>query len=84
MCLGVPGRIVSVEGDDLTRCGKVDFGGVIKDVSLVYVPEAQPDDYVIVHVGFAISRLDEQEAQETLALLDEIAQHAELGEGPPG
>jgi hydrogenase expression/formation protein HypC len=81
MCLAVPGRIRSVSGDDpLTRMGKVDFGGVIKDVALAYVPDAGVGDYVLVHVGFAISKVDEKEAAETLALLREIAERAE-GEG---
>jgi len=63
MCVAVPGRVLSVTGDDpLTRMAKVSFGGVIKEVSLAYVPEATVGDYVIVHVGFALNRLDEQEA----------------------
>lgn len=73
MCLAVPGKIMSVSGDDpLMRMAKVSFGGVLKDVSLAYVPEAGVGDYVIVHVGFALNRLDEAEALETLALLDEL------------
>jgi len=73
MCLAVPGRIMSVSGDDpLMRMAKVSFGGVLKDVSLAYVPEAGVGDYVIVHVGFALNRLDEAEALETLALLEEL------------
>ena len=71
MCLGIPGRIVKVTEGGLMRMGKVDFGGVIREVCLAYVPEAQIGDYVIVHVGFAISQLDETEAQETLKLLVE-------------
>ena len=72
MCLGIPGQVVAIHGDDpLMRMGKVDFGGVVREVSLAYVPEAEIGDYVIVHVGFAISRLDEQEAQETLQLMAE-------------
>ncbi len=67
MCLAVPGKIISVNDEDsLMRTGKVSFGGIIKEVSLAYVPEAQVDDYVIVHVGFAISILDAQEAERTL------------------
>jgi hydrogenase expression/formation protein HypC len=73
MCLAVPGRILSVSGDDpLLRMAKVSFGGVVKDVSLAYVPEAGVDDYVIVHVGFALNKIDEAEALETLALLDQL------------
>ena len=67
MCLAVPGKILSVSGDDpLLRMAKVSFGGVVKDVSLAYVPEADVGDYVIVHVGFALNRLDEQEALRVL------------------
>jgi hydrogenase expression/formation protein HypC len=73
MCLAVPGRILSVSGDDpLLRMAKVSFGGVVKDVSLAYVPEADVGDYVIVHVGFALNKVDEAEAVETLALLDQL------------
>ncbi len=71
MCLGIPGQIIEISGDDLMRMGKVDFGGVKREVSLAYVPEADVGDYVIVHVGFAISQVDEAEAQETLDLLVE-------------
>ena len=72
MCLGVPGRIVEAQDSELMRMGKVDFGGIIREVSLAYVPEADVGDFVIVHAGFAISQVDEQEAQETLDLLEEI------------
>lgn len=92
MCLAVPGKLLSVEGEDpLLRTGKVDFGGVVKAVSLAYVPEAEVGDYVVVHVGFAISRLDEDEAREVLDALREIAAlgeeernalDAEAGGGP--
>ncbi|MGD8997637.1 MAG: HypC/HybG/HupF family hydrogenase formation chaperone [Anaerolineae bacterium] len=71
MCLGVPGRIVETQEGGLMRMGKVDFGGITREVCLAYVPEADIGDYVIVHAGFAISRVDEAEAQETLALLVE-------------
>jgi hydrogenase expression/formation protein HypC len=82
MCLGVPGRIVSVrEHDDpLQRAGRVEFGGVIKEVSLAYVPEAAVGDYVVVHVGFAISRLDEAQARETFTYLEEMGALEELAE----
>lgn len=73
MCLAVPGKIVSIQGDDpLSRQGKVSFGGVLKEVSLAYVPEAQVGQYVIVHVGFALSILDEAEAQETLSYIEQL------------
>ncbi|MGD1996720.1 MAG: HypC/HybG/HupF family hydrogenase formation chaperone [Anaerolineae bacterium] len=71
MCLGVPGRIVEVDDVPLMRMGKVDFGGVTREVCLAYLPEAEVGDYVIVHVGFAISQVDEEEAQETLRLMAE-------------
>ena len=78
MCLGIPGKIISVEDNPLgIRMGKVSFGGIVKEVCLAYTPEAQVGDYVIVHVGFAISRLDEEEAQQTLGLLAELEQIAE-------
>ena len=65
MCLGVPGKITAVSetDDEVLRMGTVDFGGVTREVCLAYVPEAVPGDYVIVHVGFAITQLDEDEAQ---------------------
>lgn len=71
MCLGIPGRIIETQDSGLMRMAKVDFGGVIREVSLAYVPEADIDDYVIVHAGFAISQVNEAEAQETLDLLVE-------------
>lgn len=72
MCLGVPGRIIELQEGELMRMGRVDFGGIIREVCLAYVPEAQVGDWVIVHVGFAISRLEEAEALETLRLLEEV------------
>ncbi|MBC7226440.1 MAG: HypC/HybG/HupF family hydrogenase formation chaperone [Thermoflexales bacterium] len=72
MCLGVPGRIIEVQENELMRMGRVDFGGITREVCLAYVPEAQVGDWVIVHVGFAISRLEEEEAMETLQLLGEV------------
>ena len=84
MCLAIPGKIISVTGDDpLERMGKVDFGGIQKDVSLAYVPEAQVGDYVIVHVGFALSRVDESEANEVFEYLRQMDELLELKEGSP-
>ncbi|CAG0974208.1 MAG: HypC/HybG/HupF family hydrogenase formation chaperone [Anaerolinea sp.] len=81
MCLGIPGRIVEIYEQAGLRMGKVDFGGVIKEACLDYIPEAQVGDYTIIHVGFGISKIDEVEAQRTLALLHEIgAIEEELGE----
>jgi len=73
MCLAIPGKIISVTGEDpLERTGKVSFGGVIKEVNLAYVPEAGIGDYVIVHTGFAISKVDEKEAEEVFKYLEQI------------
>jgi hydrogenase expression/formation protein HypC len=84
MCLAIPGKVVSISGDDpLTRMGRVDFGGVIKEASLAYVPEANVGDYVIVHVGFALSKLDEDEARKVFEYLKEMDELAELKEGGP-
>lgn len=82
MCLGVPGQIVAIQGeDDLLRSGKIDFGGVTRDVNLAYVPEAVVGDYVIVHVGFAISRIDEEEAKEVFEFLKTMGGLEELEDG---
>ncbi len=81
MCLAVPGKITSISGaDPLSRTGKVDFGGVLKEASLAYVPEAKVGDYVIVHVGFAISRLDEDEANKVFEYLREMEELSELAD----
>jgi hydrogenase expression/formation protein HypC len=79
MCLAVPGRILSLDVGDL-RMGRVDFGGIVKEISLAYVPEALVGDYVIVHAGFAISRLDEEEARKTLETFRELGEILENGE----
>jgi hydrogenase expression/formation protein HypC len=80
MCLGIPGKIIDIYDANDLRMGKVDFGGVTKEVCLAYVPEAQIGNYTIVHVGFALNVLDEVEALETLQLLREIgALDEELG-----
>ncbi len=73
MCLGVPGKITEIYQENGLRMGKIDFGGVTRDACLAYVPEAQIGDYTVIHVGFAISQLSEEEAQQTLALIREIA-----------
>lgn len=67
MCLAIPGRIISFSEDTPERLGRVDFSGVVKETSLAFTPEAQVGDYVIVHAGFAISQLDEDEAEAALA-----------------
>jgi hydrogenase expression/formation protein HypC len=84
MCLAIPGKVTSVMGDDpLWRTGKVDFGGIVKEVSLAYVPEVKIGEYVIVHVGFALSRLDETEAKKVFQYLKEMDELTELKEGGP-
>ena len=80
MCLAIPGKIVSIQGEDVLRCGGVSFGGIVKNVNLAYVPEANVGDYVIVHVGFAISVVDEAEAMSTFKYLQEMGELAELEE----
>lgn len=82
MCLAVPGRVVSVTERDGTTMAEVDFGGLRKEVCLAYIPDVQIDEYVIVHVGFAIQRLDEKSAQETLANFDRLGiLEEEFGDG---
>ena len=72
MCLGIPGKIVETYLDQGLLMGKVDFGGVVREACLAYVPDITVGDYTLIHVGFAISQIDEQEAQATLELLREI------------
>ena len=79
MCLGVPGKIVEIYEAGGLKMGKVDFGGALREACLEYVPEAEVGQYAIIHVGFAISLLDEEEAQETLELLRQVV---EAGEEP--
>jgi hydrogenase expression/formation protein HypC len=82
MCLAVPGRIVSIAERDDTLMADVDFGGVTKDVCLAYIPDAVVGEYVVVHVGFAIQRLDEKSAQETLANFEKLGiLKEEFGDG---
>ena len=82
MCLAIPGKIESVQEGKDVRTGVVSFGGISKEVCLTLVPEARVGDYVIVHVGFAISKVNEQAAQESLALLEEMDQANETGLPP--
>lgn len=72
MCLGIPGRITEIRTDSGLAMGRVDFGGVRKEACLAYVPDAKVGDYVVVHVGFAISKVDEDEAHRTLEILSEM------------
>jgi hydrogenase expression/formation protein HypC len=82
MCLAIPGKVVSISGDDpLTRMGKVNFSGIVKEACLAYVPEVKVGDYVIIHVGFALSKVDEAEAQKIFEYLKEMDGLTELAEG---
>jgi hydrogenase expression/formation protein HypC len=81
MCLAVPGKIVNIEGDDPAfRTARVSFGGVVKEVSLAFTPDAKLDDYVLVHVGFALNIVDEAEANRVLADLETLGELAEMSE----
>ena len=79
MCLGIPGKVVETYEQNGLPMGKVEFGGILKEVCLAYTPEARLGDYVLVHVGFAISRIDEDEAQETFDLVEQIGNMTEEG-----
>lgn len=83
MCLGIPGKVIETYRQQELHMGKVDFGGVSKNVCLEYVPEVQVGEYVIVHVGFALSVLDEEEAQRVLVYLKEIQALEEAEEPTP-
>ena len=80
MCLGVPGKIVEIYSANGLSMGKIDFGGVVQEACLAYVPEAQLGNYALIHVGFAINLLDEEEAQSILDLLRQLGE-VELGTG---
>ena len=84
MCLAIPGKITSINDQDpLLRTGKVSFGGVVKEINLAYVPEAKVGDYVLVHVGFAISVVDEEEAQRVFEYLEQMEELDELNPDSP-
>ena len=75
MCLAVPGKVISITGEDpIMRTGRIDFGGVVREVNLAYVPEAKLGDYVVVHVGFALSVIDEEEANKVFEYLRQIGE----------
>jgi hydrogenase expression/formation protein HypC len=79
MCLAIPGRVVSIDESNGLRVGRIEFGGIVRQASLDFVPEAHVDDYVMVHVGYAISLVDAKEAERTYQLLEEMgALEAEL------
>ena len=86
MCLGIPGKIIEIYETNNVRMGRIDFGGVVKEACLDFLPDIQVGDYTIVHVGFGISQLDEEEALKTLEMLrdldmlaDEIPELGEMG-----
>jgi hydrogenase expression/formation protein HypC len=83
MCLGIPGKVLESYRENDVLMGKVDFSGVCKRVCLEHVPEVVPGEYVLVHVGFALSRLDEEEAGRVFAYLEEMNQLDELQVPPP-
>ena len=85
MCLGVPGKVIEILPDPAgLTMGKVSFGGITKEVCLAYTPEAAIGDYVVVHVGFAISRIDEEEARQVFRFLEEMDELGELDIPQPG
>jgi hydrogenase expression/formation protein HypC len=85
MCLGVPGKVLSIEEDPLgMNMGRVSFAGIVKEVCLAYTPEAEVGDYVVVHVGFAISKIDEGEAMKVFEFLKEMDELGELDVPQPG
>lgn len=87
MCLGIPGKVIEIYQQEEMKMGKVDFGGVVKEACLDFLPDIQVGDYTIIHVGFGISQLDEEEAQRTLEMLREMDMLAdelpELNDGLP-
>lgn len=83
MCLAIPGKILTITGEDLARTARVSFGGIVRDASLAYVPEAEIGDYVLVHVGLALTVVDEAEALQTFEYLKQLGELAEV-EMTPG
>lgn len=83
MCLSVPGKVREIYSERGLRMGRIDFGGVVKEACLEHVRDAEPGDYVLVHVGFALSRIDEEEAQRIFALLRELGELSELADAAP-
>ncbi len=74
MCRAIPGKIIEIYETDSLRMARLDFGGIIKEICLAYVPEAEVGEYALIHVGFAISLMDQEEAQETLKLIREVTE----------
>jgi hydrogenase expression/formation protein HypC len=77
MCLGIPGKIITIYEDHGTKMAKIDFGGVSREACIEVIPEAQPGDWTIVHAGFALNLLSQEEAQETLDILEEMSDLAD-------
>lgn len=86
MCLAIPGKVVELQtaDDHVNRPGKVSFGGIIREVNFCFLPEVEVEDYVLVHVGVALSKVDEEEALETLKYLKEMGELDELSPEPDG
>ena len=82
MCLGLPGKVLEVARERELLVGKVDFGGICRSVCLEHVPDTKPGEYVLVHVGFALARIDETEAKRLFALLESNAEFDDLGTEP--
>lgn len=78
MCLAIPGKVLEIEVVDGVKMGKTNFGGIVKQVCLQYTPDVQPGEYVLVHVGFALNKVDEKEAERTYKILGELEQLDEL------
>jgi hydrogenase expression/formation protein HypC len=84
MCLAIPGKLISTAPDEHgVLMGKANFGGIVKEVCLQYTPDAVPGEYVLVHVGFALGKVDEEEAERTYRVLEEMGQLDELEAPPP-
>jgi len=83
MCLGIPGKILSIYEDHGTKMAKIDFGGVNRDACIEVVPEARPGDWTIIHAGFALNLLSEDEALETLQILQEMSELADQEDNQP-
>lgn len=83
MCLAIPGQVVTIEDIGLNRVGQVNFGGITRAVFLDFVPEATAGDFVLVHVGFALSKIDEEEAKHTLELIERLGMMEPLEEVDP-
>jgi hydrogenase expression/formation protein HypC len=84
MCLGIPGKVLEVRHEEALPMGDIEFGGITKEVCLAYLPDVQVGDYVLVHVGFAISKIDEEEARGIFSYIEQIAELSELPEEAPG